>query len=108
MEVRIQSCQACGSNELHNILVREEGRRQAVCVRCAQCRKLVAHYILYHYYHHGKGLESFLRSAGISTEESGREWLDRFNEAKLDAENVYTKAQQHLKDAGDDISPNQP
>lgn len=63
MEVHRQTCQNCGSRELKNIIVRDFETSDKVFVRCSQCKKLVARYIIAHggYYHHEKGFESYLR-----------------------------------------------
>lgn len=89
MEVHRQRCQACRSIDLRNILVREVGRPQVVFVRCAQCGELVARYELSAYYHHGKDLESYLRSQGAASAESGRRMLDEFKRAQTEATEGY-------------------
>lgn len=100
MEVNRQRCQACGSHDVRNILARHEGDRTLVFVRCASCSKLVARYELSGYYHHGKGLESYLRGAGASEEESGREWLAEFRATEEEALRGYEEALQALAAAG--------
>ena len=66
VELHIQHCQACGSDNLKNILYRQTGKADKVYVRCHSCGAFVASYAIAPrgYYHHGKGFESFLR--GIS------------------------------------------
>ena len=49
-----------------------------VSVRCNDCGEFVARYRLESYYHHGKGIDSYLRSLGASASESGRSQLDEF------------------------------
>lgn len=98
MDIRIQECQQCQSPDLENILVREPGRVMSVFVRCQHCRQLVAHYRLNRYYHHGKGIDSFLRGAGLSEEESGREILERFNEAKQTALDGFTRVTEEMNE----------
>lgn len=77
MEVHRQTCQACGSIDVRNILRRAEGHHTTVFVRCARCKALVARYELRAYYHHGKGVESWLRSHEGTTE-SGRDLSEAF------------------------------
>ena len=64
MEVHRQTCQACKSRKLKNLLVRQPGERDMVFVQCHDCKSLVARYIVGSngYYHHGKEFESYLRS----------------------------------------------
>lgn len=63
MEIHIQQCQNCQSNNLKNILAREPGESDKVYVQCQDCKEFVASYVIQPrgYYHHGKGYESFLR-----------------------------------------------
>jgi hypothetical protein len=102
MEVHRQQCQSCGSFRMRNILVREPGRRAAVYVRCAACRQLVARYVLADYYHHGKGIESFLRSHGAASSESGRHLLEEFERAKSEALEGFEAAMKALEELGKD------
>ncbi len=103
MEIRRQRCQACGGYELHNILVREPRLRTAVYVRCAECRELVARYSLADYYHHGKGMDSFLRSRTASVAESGRDLLELFERAKQRAIEGYARVVEELARQGKDF-----
>ncbi|MEM6456577.1 MAG: hypothetical protein AAF772_15905 [Acidobacteriota bacterium] len=82
MEVHRQQCQACGSRRLNNILAREARLRTVVYVRCADCSALVARYELADYYHHGRGVESFLRSHDPGLAESGRQMMTLFKQAE--------------------------
>ncbi|MEO1618140.1 MAG: hypothetical protein AAFV88_19960 [Planctomycetota bacterium] len=92
MEVKRQTCQACQSIDVRNILVRD-GRDQIVYVRCAKCSALVARYVLKDYYHHGKGIESYLRAhRATSGGDSGREWLEAFNKSQETAVVGYQEA----------------
>ena len=90
MEIKIQQCQNCGSRELRNVLVRDEG--QKVYVQCRQCEQLVARYLLANggYYHAGKNFESFLRSierdGGLS---SARDFGKLFGEIKNGSEEDF-------------------
>jgi hypothetical protein len=99
MDVHRQTCQNCGSRALHNILVREPGHRVVVFVGCTSCEKLVARYALESYYHHGKGLESYLRSIQGSVE-SGRRVLSEFEAAQQDAVDAYARVVKSLRDKG--------
>jgi len=82
--------------------VREEGHPVVVYVRCGNCGDLVARYVLRDYYHHGKGVESYLRSHGSSSSESGRAELDTFHKVKQDALEGYLRAVDWLKERGKD------
>jgi hypothetical protein len=85
MEVHLQQCQACLSPNMCNLLVREPGQSQMVYVRCADCGELVARYRLREYYHHGKGIESWLHSQDSAASESGRDFLGEFERVKQEA-----------------------
>ena len=85
MEVHRQTCQVCGSRLLHNIIAREPGEPTVIFVSCAKCEELVARYVLDGYYHHGKGIESYLRSVRGSFE-SGRRMLEAFEATARDAQ----------------------
>ena len=85
MQVNRQTCQACGSIEVRNILARESDQPTAVYVRCAGCGELVAYYELSNYYHHGKGIESYLQAHGVGAGDSGRYWLAEFRQMKDNA-----------------------
>ena len=98
MQVNRQTCQACGSINVRNLLVRESDRPTIVYVRCGQCGELVASYELSNYYHHGKGIESYLRSHGVAAADSGREWLAEFHRVQKDALVGYEAALQQLAD----------
>ena len=102
MEVKRQTCQACHSIDVRNILVRE-GREQTVYVRCAKCKSLVARYELKDYYHHGKGVESYLRAHGATGGDSGREWMDAFNKSQEKAIQGYEEAVKILESAQKNI-----
>ncbi len=71
-----------------------------IYVRCANCGELVARYELSGYYHHGKGLESYLKSRGVDASESGRQWLAQFNEVSEQAAVGYRDALEELQKAG--------
>lgn len=103
MEVHRQTCQSCGSKDVRNILVREPGRAQMVFVRCSNCHSLVARYRLSDYYHHGKGIESYLRSKGGGFGDSGRRELKQFGEIQEEAEEGYRKALESLEEEGKEI-----
>lgn len=91
MEVHRQQCQACGKHDSRNIVMRAAGRPQTVFVRCANCGELVARYILSDYYHHGKDVESFLRSRESSAAESGRNMLSEFKRVREDSLEGFRK-----------------
>lgn len=103
METHRQECQNCRSKLMNNILVREPGRSTVIFARCAGCGDLVARYSLEEYYHHGKGVESYLRSAGGGAAESGRGLLHDFKEIQSQALTAYEEALEHLRTEGKEI-----
>ena len=103
MEVHRQQCQSCQSYETRNLLVRQPNELTIVFVRCGNCGKLVARYKLADYYHHGKDVESFLRSHGSGAMESGRRVLDEFNRIKGESMTGYEKALEYLREQGKPI-----
>ena len=98
MQVHRQTCQQCGSIDVRNILVREADRPTEVYVRCGQCGELVAGYQLSNYYHHGKGIESYLREHGVGAADSGRQWLAEFKRVQQHATAGYEAALKQLAD----------
>lgn len=85
MEVLIQKCQKCQSDNLKNILFREAGEPDRVFVECQNCLVFVASYVIapLGYFHNGKGFESFLRGVNRSGEfMSGRRVKNLFSERK--------------------------
>ena len=85
MEVRVQKCQNCESQNLKNILFRESGEPDRVFVQCHDCNEFVASYVIstMGYYHNGKGFESFLRGVNRSGGfMSGRNIKKLFSERK--------------------------
>jgi hypothetical protein len=74
-----------------------------VFVRCAKCGELVARYRLQSYYHHGKGVESFLRSQGLGDSDSGREQLEEFRQVKAEALDQFERALQVLRDENKEV-----
>lgn len=96
MQVSRQTCQSCGTIDVRNILVREPGQATMVYVRCRQCKSLVASYELSGYYHHGKGIESYLRAHGAAAADSGRQWLDEFQRVQKRAVAGYEAALEQL------------
>lgn len=102
MEVHRQRCQQCDSIDVRNILAREPNRPTAVYVRCQQCGELVARYELSNYYHHGKGIESYLRVHGVGAADSGRQWLKEFNRVQEEAltgfQDVLAELAKHQKE----------
>lgn len=103
MSVHRQRCQACGSIDVRNILVRAPGQAQTVYVRCGQCQSLVARYVLQDYYHHGRGLESYLRTHGGAMAESGRRVAEELEDAERRALEGYDAALGALADDGKDV-----
>ena len=97
MEIHRQQCQGCGTFETRNILVREPNKPTTVYVRCCKCGQLVARYILSDYYHHGKGVESFLKSQGSSAAESGRDILGEFKSIEKQSLTGYLDALKYLE-----------
>ena len=96
MEIHRQQCQSCGSIDVRNILARDADVPMVVYVRCTQCGQLVARYKLSDYYHHGKGVESFIRSLGATAAESGRNVLDQFKRSQTESVEGYEKALRYL------------
>ncbi|HBE66665.1 MAG TPA: hypothetical protein DDW52_00820 [Planctomycetaceae bacterium] len=103
IEVHRQRCQACSSMELRDIIVREVGKPMAIYVRCAKCGELVAFYELQRYYHHGKGIESFLRAHGVGAADSGRAWLDDFKRVQKRALEGFERALERLRRENKDV-----
>ncbi|MBC8414323.1 hypothetical protein H8E50_11745 [bacterium] len=102
MELHRQQCQKCGSYNMRNMLMRKPGESQKVFVRCADCREFVAQYTLSDYYHHGKGIDSYLRSRGGGASESGREVLEDFKRVQENAIEGYEEIIEAIKKAGKD------
>lgn len=102
MNVKRQTCQSCQSIDVRNLIVRGDDGQQVIFVRCAKCKELVARYELKDYYHHGKGIESYLRAHGRHNSESGREWMRAFEESQQRAVIGYEEAlallSEHQKD----------
>jgi len=87
MEIHVQKCQNCGSNQLKNIIFREIGEQEKIYVQCHDCKEFVARYTIapLGYYHHKAGFESFLRSFNRSGEFiSGRRVQNIFERRKID------------------------
>lgn len=82
MDLQLERCPDCGSEEQHNLVARRAGALMAF-VRCARCGALVAHYVLQSCYRRGAGHDSWLRP-GAETE-SGRQYLERFSRARQEA-----------------------
>ncbi len=103
MEIHRQQCQQCASRDVRNILVREADAPMAIYVRCLRCGELVALYRLSEYYHHGKGIESFLRSLGSGAGESGRDYLDQCHRTQTEAVRGYEEVLRKLEEQGKDV-----
>ncbi len=97
MELHRQQCQNCRSYNMRNLLVRNPGEPQKVYVRCVDCREFVALYTLSDYYHHGKGIESYLKSHGSGEVESGRDMLADFKAVQETAVEGFENAIEQLK-----------
>lgn len=103
MDVKRQTCQTCGSIDVRNLIVRGDEGQQVIFVRCAACKNLVARYELKDYYHHGKGIESYLRAHGRHHSDSGREWMKAFEESQEKAVIGYEEALEFLSDRQKDV-----
>ncbi|MEM9585687.1 MAG: hypothetical protein AAGA03_00275 [Planctomycetota bacterium] len=103
MDVKRQTCQSCHSMDVRNIIVRDEDGGQVIFVRCARCGELVARYDLKDYYHHGKGIESYLRAHGMRGSDSGRAWLEAFKKSQQDALVGYEAALEVLAKSNRDV-----
>ena len=102
MEVHRQQCQVCRSFEMKNLLVRDVDRPVTVYVRCGMCGEMVAMYELSQYYHHGKGLESYLKDHAASSD-SGRQWLAEFNRVQEASVYGYNAAMEQLPGEGKNL-----
>jgi uncharacterized C2H2 Zn-finger protein len=102
MDVKRQTCQACRSIDVRNVIVRD-GQDQVIFVRCGKCKELVARYLLKDYYHHGKGIESYLRAHGIAGGDSARAWMDAFKKSQQQAVTDYEDALKALEAAHKEI-----
>ena len=92
MELHRQACQKCGCRKMVNILARVTGENDKVYVQCADCKELVARYIISQggYYHHGKGFESYLHGLNRGGHyESTRELRDGFEQLEKNCESEY-------------------
>ena len=103
MEVHRQACQNCGSRELRNILVREDGERDRVYVQCRVCRGFVARYVIapQGYYHHDRGFQSWLRSlfrGGVF--ESGKAVREQFETLSEKAQDEFRRVTEKLAEQG--------
>ncbi len=103
MEIHRQQCQHCGSRDVRNILVRDTDAPMTIYVRCLGCGALVARYKLSEYYHHGKGIESFLRCLGAAAGESGRDYLAEFNRIQRDVVEGFAEVRRRMTEAGKDV-----
>ena len=102
MQVHRQRCQNCDSVGLHNLLVRVPGKSQIVLALCANCRQLVARYELSQYYHHGKGIDSWLRSFDPTTE-SAHDLKESFEDVRETAVAQLEQALAVLKADGREL-----
>ncbi len=102
MDVKRQTCQACRSIDVRNVIVRD-GKEQIIFVRCSNCKELVARYQLKDYYHHGKGIESYLRAHGVAGGDSARAWLDAFKKSQEQAIADFEESLELLKAANKEV-----
>ena len=103
MQVHRQRCQKCGSIDLRNLISRDSGQAAKIYVRCAKCRELVAFYELSRYYHHGKGIESYLRAHGVGAADSARTWMAEFERLQNEAIGGYEEALENLQSENKDV-----
>jgi ribosomal protein L32 len=82
MDIRLQKCEACGSTDMRNYVVRDEEHPPTVYARCIDCGELVAAYTLSGCYFHHKGIDSWLRTMSRGQFESGRRLLQMFEEVR--------------------------
>jgi len=100
MEVHRQRCQICQSLRLNNLVTRDADGGTIIYARCADCGELVARYRLRDYYHHGKGVESYLRSLDPGNAESGRRMLAEYNDIQAKALEGFQRALEQLDKDG--------
>lgn len=100
MELHRQRCQFCQSLELGCILRRDEAHPLTVYVRCAKCGELVARYKVGEYYHHGKGMESWLKAMRPGDRESARNFRADFDEVENDSIEEYQEVLEKLGEQG--------
>ena len=102
MEVHRQTCQACGSRNVTNLLAREPGKNDKVYVKCSQCDELVAQYVILPggYYHHKKSFESYLRGLARSGEAmSGKKTKKEFESLIDDVLESYERVLEEFKES---------
>lgn len=85
-----------------NLVVREPGTPPLVLVRCEDCKELVARYELRGYYHHGKGMQDWLRTMPIATE-STVDLQDRFARVREEAPRELERALHALEAKGKEV-----
>ena len=100
MELHRQRCQSCQSLELNCVLRRDEAHPLTVYVRCAKCGELVARYRVGEYYHHGKGMESWLKAMRPGNRESARNLRADFDEVKRNSIAEYADVLEELERQG--------
>ena len=103
MEINRQTCQSCGSIDVRNIIARESDLPMTIYVRCAKCGELVARYKLREYYHHGKDVDSFLRSQAAAIAESGRNVLGEFRRTQKESVEGYEVVLKELEKEGKEV-----
>ena len=90
---------------MRNLVVRNPGTHEKIYAQCENCKQLVARYILAEmgYYHHGKGVESFLKSVENSGDMySGRDLLETFKNISEDENKNFEKIATTLHEMGKD------
>ena len=103
MEVHRQTCQACNSRKMRNILLRDPGENDKVLVECTECKEPVAQYVIGPggYYHHAKGFESYLRGLTRDGEfMSGKIMKNDYMEIKEKFLKAFDRAKEYLKERG--------
>ncbi len=105
MEVHRQTCQACDSRKLRNILLREPGENDRVLVECTECKEPVAQYVIAPggYYHHAKGFESYLRGLTRDGDFMGGKIMENdYMEIQEKYLQAMERAKKYLKDRDKD------
>jgi len=82
------------------VLRRDEAHPLTVYVRCAKCGELVARYRVGEYYHHGKGMESWLKAMRPGNRESARNLRADFDEVKRNSIAEYADVLEELERQG--------
>jgi len=84
---------------MQNVLV-EEGTDLLVYVRCAECHAFIARYQVNRCYHHGKGLDSYLKSLPSFDLSSGYAILEELAALRADAVSGYQMVTKAIESNG--------